>query len=305
MPPEIFYCDYTAPEKHRIAWYRWGNPESAKTVVCAHGLSRNSRDFDFLAETLASRGFQVIAADMPGRGNSSNLSNIDHYNNLIYVQDVKSLLDQLGLKKVHWVGTSMGGIMAMMMEAGYPGTIQSLVLNDVGCMLPMAGLAPISAYLTAPRPTDKEGLKRWLVNNWTEFDVPGTAEEKYWQHLFTHYLRQKENGEWALAYDPNIVVAFGKAVAASNGDADFSALCKALANVPTLLIHGAKSTLLTDVIVQKTRALWNPQTRFEEYLRPNAGHAPMLMRDEEIEKICGWMVNVIPAKAGIHTLPQE
>jgi pimeloyl-ACP methyl ester carboxylesterase len=289
MAPKIFYLDCALPETHRIACYRWGNSNAKEAVICAHGLSRNSRDFDFLAEALAARGFQVIAADMPGRGKSGNLQNIDNYNNLVYVQDVKALLDHLGLKKLHWIGTSMGGVMAMLMEAQYPGTIMALVLNDIGCALPLSGLIPIAGYLGAVRPTDKEGLKQWLVKNWIDFDVPGTPEEKYWQHLFTHYLRQNEKGEWVLAYDKNIVTAFGKAMEQSKGDADFSAVCKALANVPTLLVRGAKSTLLTEDIARKTRVLWNKETLFEEYLRPNAGHAPMLMHDEEITKIYEWM----------------
>jgi pimeloyl-ACP methyl ester carboxylesterase len=286
---DTLYLDITAPEPHRIAYHCWGNPNAKETVVCAHGLSRNSRDFDFLAEALATDGFQVIAADMPGRGKSDNFKNTDNYNNLVYVQDVKALLDHLGIKKVHWIGTSMGGAMAMLMEAQHRDTIKSLVLNDIGCVLPVAGVAPIANYLGTPRPTDKEGLKRFLVNNWTDFAVPGAPQEKYWQHLFTHYLRENDKGEWKLAYDPAIVVAFGKAIKESKGDADFSGLCAALSSVPTLMIRGAKSTLLTKEIAQKTRALWKPETLFEEYLAPNAGHAPMLMNDEEIGVIRDWM----------------
>jgi len=290
VPSETLYLDISSPEPHRLAYHRWGNPTAKETVIYAHGLSRNGRDFDFLAEALAADGYQVIAPDMPGRGKSGHFQNIDHYNNLVYVEDTKALLDHLGLKKVKWIGTSMGGVMAMFYETKYPGTIQSLVLNDIGCVLPVSGLTPIAAYLSSERPIDKEGLQQWLVNNWTEFDVPGAPDEKYWQHLFSHYIRQKKNGDWALAYDPNIVAAFGKAIAQSNGDADFSPFCKLLAHVPTLLVRGEKSTLLTKDIAKKTRALWNPATSFVEYLRPNAGHAPMLMRDEEIATIREWMV---------------
>jgi pimeloyl-ACP methyl ester carboxylesterase len=286
---EIFTFDCAAPEPHRIAFYRWGNPSSKETVLCAHGLTRNGRDFDFLAEALAKDGFQVIAADMPGRGKSGRLKDAAHYNNQTYVDDVKALLDHLHLKKVHWIGTSMGGIMAMMVEAQHPGAIESLVLNDVGCVLPLAGLAAIATYLRSPKPSDKESLQRWMVDNWREFHMPGGYDDRYWQHLFSHYVRQNANGGWELACDPVISAVFGKAIEHATEDVDFSPFCMMLADIPTLLVRGTKSQLLTESVAQKTRALWNPHTPFEEYVVADTGHAPMLMRDEEITKIRDWL----------------
>jgi len=284
---ETLFLDIALPEPHRLAYRRWGNSNAKETIVCAHGLSRNGHDFNFLAEALAADGFQVIAADMPGRGTSVPFTNPEHYHNQTYVNDVKALLDHLGLKKVHWIGTSMGGIMGMMIEGQYPGTIKSLVLNDIGCILPAAGLAIIARYLQGAKPTDEAGLKQWIRDNWKSFDVPD--DERYWKHLFQHYIVKNSAGEVKLAYDPAIMTPLAPFFQQPLRDADYSPICTFVSHVPTLLVRGGKSELLTEDVAKKTRALWKPETPFEEYVIPTAGHAPILMRDEEIEKIREWM----------------
>jgi len=283
---ETLYLDIPSPEPHRLAYRRWRNQDARETIVCAHGLTRNSHDFDFLAEALAADGFQVIAADMPGRGESSSLANHDHYNNQVYVDDMKALLDHLGVKKTHWIGTSMGGIMAMMLEAQHPGTIQSLALNDIGCILPFKGLASIASYLKTQKPSDEAGLKQWLKDTWGALsNVPDNA---HWEHLFKHYVVKDGKGGYTLAYDPRLMIPFFAFFQGAPRDADYSPICNlGIINVPTLLVRGKKSDLLTPEIAHQTQALWN--ANFEKYEVENSGHAPMLMSDEEVQRIRGWM----------------
>jgi len=131
---------------HRVHYYEWGDPQNPRVVLCVHGLTRNGRDFDLLAGNLSDR-FRVICPDVIGRGNSGWLSNKEHYGYPQYCADMAALIARSGAQSVDWVGTSMGGIIGMLM-ASHAGTpVRRLVINDVGAFIPKAALERIKAYV--------------------------------------------------------------------------------------------------------------------------------------------------------------
>src|SRR4051794_38793520 len=136
MPPEVA-ADFLAPGRapgdpgHRLAYYEWGTRANPRVLFCVHGLTRNAMDFAPLAESLCDR-WRVIAVDMPGGGRSDWLADAADYAYPTYLADLVALLDHLALDRVDWLGTSMGGILGMMMAGAAPGRVGRLVLNDVG-----------------------------------------------------------------------------------------------------------------------------------------------------------------------------
>ena len=121
---------------HRIAYTDWGDPAAERVVVCVHGLTRNGRDFDWLAESLADRGARVVCPDIVGRGRSDWLANAAGYTDPQYLADLTALIARLGVSEVSWVGTSMGGLLGMVLAAQPNTPIRRLVINDVGPFVP-------------------------------------------------------------------------------------------------------------------------------------------------------------------------
>src|SRR5450432_556526 len=131
---------------HRVAYREWGDPDNARIVVCVHGLTRNARDFDDLATALAPT-FRVICPDMPGRGESDWLRDPNDYNTATYLTVLAAMLAHVHAGKVSWVGTSMGGLLGMVMAA-QPGTpIAKMVINDIGPLIEPVALARIGMYV--------------------------------------------------------------------------------------------------------------------------------------------------------------
>ena len=135
---------------HRMAYTEWGAPDAARTLVCVHGLTRNGRDFDTIAAALED-GYRMICPDIVGRGRSDWLRDGTQYQNPTYLADLVTLLARAGANEVDWLGTSMGGILGMLM-ASMPGSpIKRLIINDVGPFLPKSALERIASYTgTAP-----------------------------------------------------------------------------------------------------------------------------------------------------------
>jgi pimeloyl-ACP methyl ester carboxylesterase len=261
---------------HRMAYVEFGNP-AAPAVLCVHGLTRNGRDFDPLAEALAEK-FHVICPDLPGRGRSDWLPNGALYQPATYVTALGHLLAALN-KPVMWVGTSLGGICGMMV-AGAAGTpITRLVLNDIGPHIPAAALQRIREYmLAAPErfPT-MQALEAHLRNVHAPF---GQLTDSQWWHL-AHFsarnvLDVTHGGAYALHYDPKITEPIRDSVPL---DVDMWPLWD-LIKVPVLAIRGAHSDLLTLETFERMR-----EAGAETQTIPNTGHAPALMDAESIESV--------------------
>lgn len=294
MAPDSLFLDVPfAPEPHRLTYYRWGNPKAAQTVICVHGLTRNGRDFDFLAEALAEH-YQVIAPDMPGRGESDWLATPALYNYQTYLFDLQCLVYALELPNVHWVGTSMGGILGMMMSGAMPGLLTSLVLNDVGCVVAKQGLKRILSYAGikmhfASRAEAEAALK----NVCAPF---GITEEKHWQHLFAHSLYETEDGKAHLAYDPAIATGVAVADPSLVQDVNLWPLWETVKPIPTLLIRGETSDILTRETALEMK---NTHPRLTLHEIKGAGHAPALMDAAQITTIKEWLLS--PPNGGIRS----
>src|SRR4029079_2356004 len=131
----------------RIGYTAWGPRDAQRTVICVHGLTHNSREFDFLAARLVERGMRVVAPDLPGRGRSDPLANAEDYGTPLYVAAMAGLIARLGVRDVDWVGTSLGGHIGMELAARPGSPIRRLVLNDFGARIPAAALLRIGKYL--------------------------------------------------------------------------------------------------------------------------------------------------------------
>jgi pimeloyl-ACP methyl ester carboxylesterase len=243
-------------------------------VICIHGLTRNSRDFEDVAPWIAGRGRRVLAIDVRGRGRSDRDPNPQNYHLPVYAGDVVSLMMQAGLGRAVFVGTSMGGLITMALAATNPLAVAAAVLNDVGPELSPVGLGRIMGYVGAQKP----------IGNWAEaaefaasingVAFPGAAPE-HWDAFARRIFRESESG-LQLDYDPDITAPFR---AAPTGPApDLWPVFSGLANGrPTLLIRGGISDLIDAEIAGRMREA-APSMAYAEVA--DVGHAPMLTEPE-------------------------
>lgn len=259
---------------HDMAYVEWGDPANRKVLVCVHGLTRCGRDFDFLARALADQ-YRVVCPDVVGRGRSAWLGDKSHYAIPQYCADMVTLLARVDADVVHWLGTSMGGLIGMALAA-QPGTpISRLVLNDVGPVVTAVSIARIGEYVgKAPRFASVEQAEAFLRMVSAPFGALTDAE---WRHLTVHALRQAADGVWEMAYDPGIAEPFRQAMGAGQ-DIELWPLYEAI-RCPTLLLRGAESDLLTAGTARQM-AERGPKARVVEI--PKVGHAPMLMHADQI-----------------------
>ncbi len=185
----------------------WGDPEAGRTILCVHGLTRNARDFDTLAERLAGAA-RVICVDVAGRGLSDWLPDPKGYEVDVYAAQIRRLLERLGLERVDWIGTSMGGLIGMAVAAAEKSPIGRLVLNDIGPFVPAVALGYIRAYLGLDLsfPTIA-ALEQHLRQVHAGF---GALTDAQWRHLALSSAR-RDGKVWRLHYDPRIRVPFAEA----------------------------------------------------------------------------------------------
>lgn len=261
-------------------------PETGLPVICLHGLTRNSRDFEVVAPRIAALGRRVIAADMRGRGKSANDPDPAHYVPAVYAQDVLALMDKLGVAKAVFVGTSMGGLITMVLAALAPDRIAASVLNDVGPRLNMSGLARISAYVGRTQPVDSwaEAAEAVRATQGSAFPER-TDDEAFWQTFARRTFRTREDGRLEFDYDPLIALAF----ADFDEDApppDLTPLFSALAQKPLLSVRGGLSDLLADDVVALMREL---KPDLETVTVDNIGHAPTLEEPEAWDALLDFL----------------
>ena len=242
---------------------------SPPVVLCMHGLTRNSADFAGLAEHL-SESCRVVSVDNRGRGRSDYDSNISNYTPVTYVQDMFTLLAQLDLEKVILCGTSMGGLMSLMMAAMQPERVQGIIINDIGPEIDPVGLERIKGYVGKSGP----------VGNWDEAIAQARAinevafpdfSEQEWED-FTRGIYREDSGVPVLAYDP----AISQPMNDENSNAvppDLWPLFDAITGIPMLVIRGESSDILAPGCVAAMREK-KPDLAVAEI--PLRGHAPTL-----------------------------
>ncbi len=266
---------------HRMAYWEWGDITNPRVLVCAHGLSRQGRDFDTLARDLAS-DYRVICPDVVGRGQSDWLPDPNGYGIPGYVADMVTLMARLGVEQVDWVGTSMGGLIGMSL-ASLPGAgakpvnpVRRLVLNDIGPTLDAAGLQRIGSYVGQMphwRNLDEAADAMWALSKGFG---PHTRED--WLGLSRPQTRPDGDG-LKPHYDPGIAVPFRSVTPelAAMGEALLWQAYDRIA-CPTLLLRGADSDLLTPATAQAMTAR-GPKATLREFA--GVGHAPTLMAPDQ------------------------
>ncbi len=272
---------------HRMAYWEWGDPANHRVLVCVHGLSRQGRDFDTLAQALSDR-YRVVCPDVVGRGQSDWLADPMGYQIPAYVADMVTLLARLDAHELHWVGTSMGGLIGMGLASLPHSPIQRLVLNDVGPTIQADAIARIGTYLGLPmRWASLEEAADYMLSISKGF---GTHTREQWLALTRPMLRPDlkpdvndvtaDDGALKPHYDPAIAVPF-KAITPELAAAGQAALWRSYDAItcPTLLLRGADSDLLTRETAQDmTRR--GPKARLHEFAA--VGHAPMLVVPEQV-----------------------
>ena len=275
---EKTYQGYSALGFHRIAYTEWGDDAEAPPVLCVHGLARNGRDFDPLATALQSTR-RVLCPDIVGRGRSDDLADPALYGYPQYLSDMTALIARAGSAQVDWVGTSMGGIIGMLMAATPQSPIRRLVINDVGPFIPLAALQRIGAYIAQTPVFDSPTmLERYLRVIYSSF---GIARDEDWRLFAQHSTRVLPDGRLRLAYDPGIAQALQTVTA----DVDFWALYDRI-RCPTLLLRGTQSDVLPAAVAQAMTQR-GPQAKLVEI--PNTGHAPALIDAMQIGIVADFL----------------
>ena len=262
-----------------LSYLEWGDPANPKVVICAHGLTRNAHDFDFLARALVP-DFRVVCPDAVGRGQSGWLADSTAYAYPTYVAHAGELLKNLGTAYVGWVGTSMGGLTGMMLAAAAPEMIASLVLNDIGPRVARRGLRRLAGYVGDDRRfSDVATLEQYLRGVLSPF---GSLPDAHWRYLADHSSRPLSVGGMALAYDPAIAEGFRDM---PDEDVELWEIWDQL-DCPVLLLRGAESDILAASTASDMTAR-GPGARLVTYA--GIGHCPMLMDNDQIALVKDWL----------------
>jgi pimeloyl-ACP methyl ester carboxylesterase len=271
---------------HENAYWDWPSPgHDAPCLVMVHGLTRNGRDFDAVARAL-SADFHVVCPDVVGRGKSAWLANDALYGYPQYMSDAASLIARVaGPGPVDWLGTSMGGLIGMMLAAMRGSPIRRLILNDVGPLVPQAALRRIGTYVGQdPHFPDLRAVAAYLKTVHSGF---GNLSEADWAAMARHSARSLPDGGYALAYDPGIGSAF---TAGPIADIDLWPFWDRIA-CPVLVLRGARS----DLLLPQTAAEMvqrKPGTVLVEF--PGCGHAPALIDPDQIAAVRRWLATTPP-----------
>jgi len=281
-----------------MAFWQWGDASAAHLVICVHGLARQGRDFDTLARALvarSSRPIRIVCPDIVGRGRSDWLKDPMAYQFPTYAADMLVLLahlhQQSPVQTLDWVGTSMGGLIGLIIcaqpDLPLPVKIRRLVLNDVGPVIQPAALQRIGAYLGE---TGRfETVQQAADTTWAVSTTFGPHTPAQWLALSQAMVRPHPDGGLTLHYDPAIAVPVRAASqdSAAQGEAMLGKLIEAL-TVQQLFLRGACSVLLSpETALAMTQR--GPKARLVEFA--GVGHAPTLVAPDQVEAVAAFVLN--------------
>ena len=279
----------------RVAYADWGPRDSDHVVLCVHGLTRNGRDFDFLARRLASKGLRVLAVDLPGRGRSEWVAHAADYHTPLYLAATAAVIAASGAKWVDWIGTSLGGHIGME-TAALPGApIRRLVLNDFGARVSGVALTRIGTYLRVKRRfASIEDLEAHFRTIHEPF---GKLTDAQWRHMAEHSAVKTDEGDYRQHFDPAIARMFSWPIMVdiSLWDVWDKVRCR------TLILHGEDSDLLHASTVRDMarRGEAGRKGLVRSIAVRECGHAPALMSDAQISVVEEFLLEKEkPARAG-------
>ncbi|MGE5524730.1 MAG: alpha/beta fold hydrolase [Rhodospirillaceae bacterium] len=281
---------------HRIAYTEWGERENPHIVVCVHGLTRNGRDFDALAQALASHR-RVVCMDVVGRGDSDWLEDAGGYGFPVYEPDVAALIARVTATArdardvtIDWVGTSMGGLLGITLAARAATPIRRLVLNDIGPYLSSAALRRIRAT-HARAAAEFETLEQVEQQMRVTYATFGPLTDEQWRQLAIHGSRRTERGTFRFACDPAAVLGPAQDATRDTQPADPPPidLWRAWDRVrcPTLVLRGAVSDVLSAETAREMQTR-GPRARVVEFA--GIGHAPWLVEEGQIAPVCDFLL---------------
>lgn len=275
---------------HRVAYKEWGDPANPRVLVCVHGVTRVGDDFDHLARALC-QDYRVVCPDVVGRGRSGRLRDPAYYTVPQYVNDMVTLVGRVtapgDTETVHWFGTSMGGLIGMVLASLEDSPIGKLVLNDIGPVLDRAAMARIGEYIGQDvRFPSFEAGAAYVKMVSASF---GPHSDDEWTKLAGDVLRRSEDGQWVRHYDLGLAQPF-QATTPERADQDESALWAAYDAIrcPTLLVRGEYSDLLSRETAQQMAAR-GPHPRLVEIA--GVGHAPTFVHERQIAVAREFLLN--------------
>jgi pimeloyl-ACP methyl ester carboxylesterase len=257
-------------------------------VICIHGLTRNSSDFDEVAPRVAALGRRVLALDVRGRGHSARDPNPDNYTPTVYAGDVAKLMNDLGIARAVFIGTSMGGLITMTFAARQLDKVAGAVLNDIGPVISEKGLARIAGYTGRCAAVDSWRQAASYVRDINACAFPDNADDE-WDKWARRAFEQNEEGQLVPRYDPNIALALQTGKLKPTSLPARMAFRQLARKRPTLLVRGALSDL-----VEPEQANWMQKTAPDmQYVEvPDVGHAPMLTEPAAWEAIRSFLAQV-------------
>jgi pimeloyl-ACP methyl ester carboxylesterase len=300
---------------HRVAYTDWGDPAASHIVICVHGLTRNSRDFDFLARSLESQ-CRVVCMDVVGRGDSEWLDDKAGYTFATYTNDAAALIARVTTpprgsffselqrqwrlrvgngvpeRRIDWVGTSMGGLIGLLLAAKPGSPIRRLVLNDVGPLIPWSALLRLSRHaLHGTAFADRDVAEAQLRNACAPF---GLDSEAQWEHLLRHSIATADDGSVMLRYDPALGTLSGPGLEFPLGPQFMRGveLWKTwdAVDCPVLVLRGAESDVLLPDTVERMKSKRNVTViEFD-----GVGHAPGLMNAAQIGAVRDFLLRDTP-----------
>jgi len=296
--PTLNYVSCPDPSgSHRMAYWQWGSADAPHAVVCVHGLSRQGRDFDTLAQALVARSgaaLRIVCPDVVGRGRSDWLADPMGYGIPTYVGDMLQMLQQLHaaapVRTLDWVGTSMGGLIGMGMagtpKLPLPVPVRRLVLNDVGPVIQWAALQRIGTYLGQTgrfASVQQAADAMWAIS---QGFGPHTREQ--WLALSQAMVKPLPDGGVTLHYDPAIAVPF-RTLDEKSAAAGQAALWHAYDAITarTLLLRGAESDLLSRATANEMMRR-GPRPGLVEF--SGVGHAPTLIAQDQVDAVCAFLL---------------
>lgn len=284
---------------HRVAYREWGesSPNSSVPVICVHGLTRNGSDFDSLAAFMSAQGSHLYCPDIVGRGDSDWLKNPTLYSYEQYLSDMNALIALAQAKQIDWIGTSMGGLIGMIMASLPNSPIRRLVLNDVGPQISVKGLSRLAKY-AGQDPASFHSLEEAKKHYQSIYADFGPLTDSDWQHLTENSVKEVSPGQYVSKMDQNVITTPAKSklawklllspIKALEGtffDIDLWAFWQKV-TCPVLVIHGKHSDLLLPETIEKMR---QTHTNIQVYEVDNAGHAPALRERSQQEVIYRWL----------------
>lgn len=281
---------------HRMAYWQWGDAQASHVIVCVHGLTRQGRDFDTLAQALCARARQplrVVCPDVAGRGQSDWLKDPLNYQIPVYAGDMLALLAQLRPTTLDWVGTSMGGLIGMVLagqaDLPLPVTIHRLVLNDVGPVMQWQALQRIGEYLG--NTGEFASLQAAADALWATSSTFGPHTPEQWLALSRPMVKPMldKPGSLTLHYDPALALPFQGITleAVQQGEAMLWQLYDNI-QAETLLLRGAQSDLLS---IETAQAMTErgPRARLLQF--QGVGHAPTLVVAPQVQAVASFLLD--------------